>query len=469
MNLTIWVNFSKRRNSTKRPAGGDGVYNVALKEHTSLMKPTFIMNGTNIEATYCKWADRYYYINDIIFISNDYRELVCELDVLATFKTEIGNYTTLISRAASDQNYDVVDSIYPAKTIPITKRVQISNPGVFTTNFSEGTFLICTSGKHGMRVHVMSYHQADVAMAALFPQNTQTINAWVDSTFNTATMGGSASATQFVTFYRWLPLKFSTVAALCSSANEFYVGPWNMCDGVVLSGPIHYVSGTINYGLFSTSVTFPARDDAGSRGKWEYLAPFAQYSIYAPPFGLIPIDAAFLVSAGRSISFDLMVEFLGGNATLRLYYNLGQSGPKMQGLYTHNLACDLRQAGGGINYAGILGGAASAVAAYFKEDYVGMGASIASAASASIPQTTAVGGGGAGPTADMAENWYAYATYFDPIDENQAELGRPLAEVKQISSLSGFVQTADAKISIPGHVEEMVEINTMLNSGIFYE
>ena len=69
----------------------------------------------------------------------------------------------------------------------------------------------------------------------------------------------------------------------------------------------------------------------------------------------------------------------------------------------------------------------------------------------------------------MAENWYAYATYFDPIDENQAELGRPLAEVKTISTLSGFVQCADAKLAIPGHAEEMVEVNTLLNSGIFYE
>lgn len=470
MTVTFYASFSKRRNSTKQPSGSSqGFGSVRLKEGTSMMKPVFLLSQVNWNWNYASWDSRYYYVIDIVSQGNEYFEIHCELDVLATFKTQIGNYSTLISRAASDQDYDVVDSIYPAKTIPITKRVQISNPGVFTTNFADGTFLICTSGKHGMRVHVMSYSQADVAMASLFPQNSLTVNQWVDATFNTATMGGSASATQFITFYRWLPLKFSAVAPLCSSANEFYVGPWNMCDGVVLSGPVHYVSGTINYGLFSTSVTFPARDDAGSRGKWEYLAPFAQYSIYAPPFGLIPIDAAYLISAGRSISFDLMVEFLGGNATLRLYYNIGQSGPKMQGLYTHNLACDLRQAGGSLNYAGMLGGAASAVAAYFKEDYVGMGASIASAAAASIPQTSAVGGGGSGPTADMAENWYAYATYFDPIDENQAELGRPLAEVKAINTLSGFVQTADAKLAIPGHAEEMVEVNTLLNSGIFYE
>lgn len=468
MNIILYSGFYKRRNSTKQPSGGTA-FTVALKENTSMMRPHFLIHTVDWSWNYANWGSRYYYVTDIVSESNNLFRVECELDTLATFRADIGAYSTLISRASADQNYDVVDSIYPSKTVPITKRVQISNPGIFTTNFANGTFLVGASGKYGMRVYVLNYAQATAAMASLFPQNTMTLGAWLDSAINTATMGGSASATQFITYYKWLPLAYSTVAGLTSSANEFYVGPWNMCDGQILSGPVHYVSGTINYGVFSTSVTFPARDDNGSRGKWEYLAPFASYSIYCPPFGLIPIDAAYLISAGRSISFDLTVEFLSGNATLRLYYNIGASGPKMQGVYTHNLACDLRQAGGSINIGGILGGSASAVAAYVKQDYVGMGASIASAASATIPSTSAVGGGGSGPTADMGENWYAYATYFDPIDEDQAELGRPLEEIKQISTLGGFVQTAAAKLAIPGHAEEMVEVNNMLNSGIFYE
>lgn len=468
MNVTFYSGFSKRRNSTKQPSGGTSK-SVVLKENTSEMRPAFVLSSVDWSWNYASWGGRYYYVNDIVSEGNNLFRVECALDSMATFKSEIGAYSTLISRSSADQNYNVVDSLYPSKTVPITKRVAVSNPGIFTTNFSQGTFLVCTSGKWGMRVYVLSYTQASAAMAALFPQNAMTLNAWLDATFNTATMGGSASATQFITFYKWLPLQYSTIAGLTNSANEFYVGPWNMCDGSILSGPIHYVSGGINYGVFSTSVTFPARDDNGSRGKWEYLAPFAQYSIYAPPFGLIPIDAAFMVSSGRSITFDLMVEFLSGNATLRVYYTTGQSGPKMLGVYTHNLASDMRQAGGSVNIGGIIGGAASAVASYMKSDYVGVGASIASAASSSIPTTSAVGGGGAGPTADMGETWYAYATYFDPIDENKAELGRPLAEIRTISSLGGYVQCADPSLAIPGHVEEMNEVNAMLGSGFFYE
>ena len=468
MQLLTYVNFSKRRNSTKQPSGGNA-YNVLLKEDCSLMKPRFLMTGPNIDTNYVKWAGRYYYVSDIIYHSNDIQELVCELDSLATFKTEIGNYSTLISRAASDQDYNVVDSIYPAKTVPITKRVAVSNPGLFTTDFKSGTFLIGTSGRRGQTVYVCSWAQATAAMTAMFPALSMTFNAWVDSAFNTAVMGGSSSATQYITFFKWVPIPFAVSASLTQSANEFYVGSWNLCDGAILTGPIHYVSDNINYSILSQLVTFPARDDNGARGKWEYLAPFASYSLYAPPFGLINIDPAYLISAGRQISFDLMVEFLGGNATLRTYYSIDQSGPKMEGIYTHNLAIDLRQAGSSVNIGGVIGGAAAAVAAYAEGEYVKMAGGIASAAAAAIPRAGAIGGGGAGPTADMGQTWYAYATYFDPIDENRAELGRPLAEVRAINSLSGFVKCADAHIDIPGHPEEMNEINAFLNAGIFYE
>lgn len=468
MTVTFVGTFSKRKNSTKRPTGGTAK-TVLLKEHTSMMKPAFLLSTVSYNWNYCVWDDRYYYITDIVAESNDLFRVECELDVLATYKNYIGNYTTLVARAASDQNYDVVDSLYPAKTVPITKRVAITNPGIFTTNFSEGTILLGVSGKHGLNVYALNMAQGTAVTESMYPQLSVTFNQWLDSTFNTAVMGGSSSATQYINFYKWIPIKFSTVAALTPTSNELFVGSWNLVDGVVLSGPVHYIGGSINYGIYSQSVTFPARDDNGSRGKWEYIAPFANYSVYCPPFGLIPIDAAYLVSAGRSITFDLMVEFLSGNATLRIYYGIGQSGPKMQGLYTHNLAVDLRQAGSSINIGGVLGGAVNAIASYATENYAGMAASIASAAGSAIPTTSAMGSSGSGPSADMAENWYAYATYFDPIDENQAELGRPLCEVVQLNTLSGYIRCADSNLAIPGHGEEMDQVNAFLDAGFFYE
>ena len=46
MNVTFW-NFSKRQNSTKVPTSGGTVYDVKLKDDTSLLNPVFILIGTS--------------------------------------------------------------------------------------------------------------------------------------------------------------------------------------------------------------------------------------------------------------------------------------------------------------------------------------------------------------------------------------------------------------------------------------
>ena len=468
MTVTFYSGFSKRRNSTLRPSGGTSK-TVVLKENTSLMKPAFVVSTVTWSWNYCTAWQNYYYITDIVAEANGLFRVECELDVMATWKVSIGNYSTLIARAAADQDYNLVDTMYPAKGVPTTKMLSIANPGVFTTDFKSGTFLICTAGKYGQRVYVCSYTKAAAAMSAIFPSLQMTYSAWVDSAINTAVMGGTSNAAQHIIYYKWIPVLYSVSESLATSGTDFYVGSWNLVDGNILNAPVYYIQNQINYSILTRSFTFPARDDAGARGKWLYMTPFASYSVYMPPFGLINIDPAYVYGAGRSIVYDIMVEYLSGNATLRLYYALGTGGTKMIGVYHCNLACDLKQTGGSVNLGGMASGVASAVASYAAGNYAGMAGGIANAAASAMPTGSSVGSGVSGPTADMASSWVAYATYFDPIDENQTELGRPLGKVKQISTLSGYVQTAKAQLALMGHEEEMTKINAILDSGFFYE
>ena len=468
MNVTLISGASKRRNSTRQPAPGAS-FSCVLKEGTSVMRPHFLLTTVNWNWNYAIWDGRYYYVTDIVSETATIFRVECKLDVLATFKTQIGNYETLISRAASDQNYDVIDSVYPAKAAPNTKRVAISNPGILTNVLNQGTFLMVIAGRWGNKVYVLSMAQASSLMSALFPATSLTFNAWIESTFQTAIMGGTSNAAQFILSYKWIPIPLSISQGLATATNELYLGPWNIVDGVILSGPVYYISGALTYSLALQSFTFPARDDNGARGKWLYQAPFANYSLYAPPFGMIQIDPSYVFGSGRTITYDVLVEYLTGNATLRLYYSVGSAGPKMIGVYNCNLSCDLKSAGQSINIGGMAAGAAAAAVGYASGDYGDMVKGIASAAGAAIPQSGAVGGGISGVAPDVTQPWYGYATYFDPIDENRAEVGRPLAEVRTIGSLSGFVRCADPHISIPGHEEEMTAINAALAEGIFYE
>lgn len=464
MTVTFYSGFSKRRNSTKRPTGGTAK-TVALKDNTSFQRPSFLVSTVTWAWNYCAAWQNYYYITDIVAEGNGLYRVECELDVMATFKVSIGNYTTMIARAASDQNFDVIDNMYPSKTRPVTKRVSITNPGLYSTSRQSGCYVVGVVGGNGQEFFVLTPTEFFNFLSVLMPPITgQTISQWVDAQITQAPAGGLSSILQNIVLLKWLPLDYSMISGRLDRLTSCMIGNF-IVSGVSL-GRLY---GDTTAQILSTSITFPDRDDAGARGRWLYTAPFANYSIYIPPFGLIAIDPSYITSAGRQIVADIMAEYISGTVTLRLYYSTSYSGPKMIGVYNANISQDLKAGGSGANAVGAIGGAIGAIGAIATENYGALAASIASAGTNMIPQSAVVGGGVSGPTPDLSANWYAYATYFDPIEENQTEFGRPLGEVKQISTLSGYIQCANASCPIMGHEEEMIKVNGMLNSGFFYE
>ena len=59
--------------------------------------------------------------------------------------------------------------------------------------------------------------------------------------------------------------------------------------------------------------------------------------------------------------------------------------------------------------------------------------------------------------------------YYLLVDENLAEVGRPLCQPKQINTLSGYIQCENADCTISGTHDEAAKVNEYLNSGFFYE
>lgn len=465
MNIVLYTDFSKRRNSTKRPSGGISK-SVVLKDGTSYMRPQFLCSSPQwpFGVNYASWGDSYYYVDDIVAEGNNLYRFVCSLDVLATFKTDIGNYSTMISRAAADQNYDIIDTIYPAKLRPITKQATIANPGLFTTNRANGCFMLGTVGSGGIKFFLLTPIELTTLFLTLFPKfSADTISNWIEKQITQAPVGGLNTIIQNIVLLKWLPISYSAVSDLITRVSEVTIGNFSTS---ISAGAIE---GNTTKQVALSSIQFPDRDDAGARGRWLYSDPFASYSLYAPPFGMINIDASYMTSAGRNLTAQLLADVVSGNITLRLYYGLSYSGPKMVGVYNANISQDLKAGGSSASMGGVLGGVAGAISSAISQNVGGVLSSIGTAVNAGVPKASVVGGGVSGPSPDLSAPWAAYATYYDPIEENRAELGRPLAEVRQIGTLSGFVQTADASLSIPGHVAEMEEVNGLLNTGIFYE
>ena len=61
------------------------------------------------------------------------------------------------------------------------------------------------------------------------------------------------------------------------------------------------------------------------------------------------------------------------------------------------------------------------------------------------------------------------ATFIKIVDENNADRGRPLCQVRRIDTLHGYQIHADPEMSLPCTQSEMVAISGYLTGGFLYE
>ena len=458
MTVTFYSGFSKRRNSTKQPSGGTAK-TVLLKENTSEMHPAFVLSSVDWAWNYASWGGRYYYVNDIVSEGNNLFRVECELDSMATFKAQIGAYSTLISRSSATYNARVMDTIYPAKAQNTTTDTPYGASTIFTDNISNGCYVMATVGNTGNHFYVMTQSRFNSVCYWLFPALGMSYDQWALMTVGQALAGGQDNILKNIVSLKWLPIDYALVSGYLTATADTHIGNWTMPHANA------ELVGDTNVPLASIDMSFADRADGGARGDWLYQAPFANYAVYIPPWGRIEVDGTYMKRAGLTVTANIAVNLVSGNATLRLYYKHGP----MLGVYNTNLACEMASGGQTYNFGGIASAIAGAVSAYAENNTAGVVGGIASAVVSSIPSGTQIGGGISGVAPDISVPKRTYVTYFDPIDENNAELGRPLGEVRTISSIAGYVKCASASLAIAGHASEMVEINGMLNSGFFYE
>ena len=105
----------KRINSTSRVfyAGGTTINNVKLKEPCSMQTPIFMLNSLTKTMMYnfLQWEDRYYWIDDIVYLTNDIQEVHCHLDPLATFRDAIEDTEALVIYGSSIYWHKKLDDV----------------------------------------------------------------------------------------------------------------------------------------------------------------------------------------------------------------------------------------------------------------------------------------------------------------------------------------------------------------------
>jgi len=111
-----FYSFAKKVNSTARPTGTPVSYNFVLKGPNSILSPVIqlalpITQAPNWNYCYIPIYDRYYFVSDWDWSENRLWYASCQVDVLATYKTVIGNKQYYVLRSATEYNPDLIDTL----------------------------------------------------------------------------------------------------------------------------------------------------------------------------------------------------------------------------------------------------------------------------------------------------------------------------------------------------------------------
>lgn len=470
MQIELWKNFAKENNSTKRPSTvADYTRNVVLKDNCSILAPVFILNGVNYEVNYVKWNNRYYFISDIIAVSKDVAEYHCNIDVLATYKTQIGSSTQYVIRSAADFDTHVIDNAYPGKSgLDFT----ISSIPDALEDFSNSTFVMslvnADSGASlgGISYYILTPSEMGNVMEYMYS------NDWFElfdhdepedyfgepiESFKRLIQKAFIDPIKYVIRIMWFPFNINIETSETVSFGGYET---------TLTAPVITPAQRKYY--FSYALHLPQHPQI-ERGKYLNGNPFTRRILNFFTFGSIPIDCNEFVDTD-TLFIDLVVDLFTGIGQLQVRGLLPDGPIGVLNTATSDVAVnipitqfksDVQSATSNLFNAatGIAGGTAGGV--------LGSTLAIGSAFESMLPQIRTVGNVGttvAYSTVPTILNEFTLIA-----DEDNTHKGRPLMKKKLISSLPGYNVCSDVDIDIACTQSEYDQIKSYLESGFYYE
>ena len=472
--MSISVGFtteSKRENSTKQRTMS-ATQSCLLKNGCSMLYPTLLLElDTDSFPSYTgfKIEDRYYNITDIKSVRQNLFEISGEVDVLATYKTDIGNATEYVTRAASASNPLVMDSNYPAIGGTSLDSVNLNNLDVD----SDGTYIVGIAGR--------SEDSGSPAAVTYYAFNSYTFSELIMALFDDNYLDGTLSDVtvelqkellnpfQYIVSCYWYPVPYSFFSSAFLST--VYFGWWkaqySMEGGLNTVVAIRVDESQRIYN-FLTAVNPPRHPQAATRGTYLNDAPYTRFTLNCHAFGSIPINPSPFVTGGTA-TIKVDVDLYTGTAQLYVFYSAPGSGSDLKCMFTatsqFGVPIQINQ-----NTANIIGGGVSAltgIGQLLSGRFVGAASSIANAVESAFPQLQSHGTNGSKVAFEVTPNFVA--EFRNIVDEDNATMGRPLCEPRQIGNLSGYIKCENVDIALASSEPERAEVVRYMENGFFYE
>lgn len=462
MEFTVYK-FTKRNNSTKRPTNEpqiklDGWH----KKTTSIYSPTFTVTQRLVGYSYLTWENMYYYITDIVFIRKDYYELVCELDVLATYKENILNTTAFVLYSTSNVNLQIPDTRYSMVNAPTIKSSNSVLLDDGSNIMSEGMFLlnyVTSQPTYGASGSVYLTYQQCIDVTNILASSG--FSEWLNNA-QKQFMGAYDSLLGCLYFpFKW---------------NEFL----SATKKIVLGGYDTNIMGIEPVNTrYNIEVTIPwAFND------FRNMPPYTSLIVFLPAYGFVELNPADYIGKTK-IPVNLLIDGITGSGTYIVGENFRATtsfatpinigtiksntiGATMSALSTVGAVAGgiaASVASGGLAAPAAIGGAASiatmAANTYIAAQQRSLGSIGSNGGTASIFQ---------GPNLEWTKVYciiIAHDTAQTVGSFNHIN-GGICNQVLSLNSLSGYCQTINASVNTPNLIASN-KINSMLDGGIYIE
>lgn len=498
MTIILFPAFSKKRNSTLRPVDGGYQVNCVLKAPTTKHRPTFELRRNCIptgadDVEYVKWGERYYFVNDIRYTTNDIIEIDCLLDCLATYKSDILASTQFIERSTHMYNPDIPDNLNCPTLEVIKTTTSLALPG-FQFSVVEGTYILTVGGLCYTLPGVFG-NGASSTYALTESQMWEFTSKFYSGDFLEELAMEFLNPQSAIISCKYIPITYDSIDG---AETEIFCGSHGMgVTGKHISNRMKYAEATIDLSTFFSN-QINRMGDMFRQATYLWNEPYTTITMYLPFVGCVkfPIDIAY--KAEPKISLLGVLDLFTGDITYSLNgeHKAMFTGQDAIATYSGCCASDCPVSGAVTNNKGIL-----LAALQFIGMSAGNAATLALAPEIAAPMMMAsvtgnfigntVSRGATGVVGALEVSTQINGTISSSISQfiatsvkitsitrvpamsginNAIELyGRPLNEALGLSTFTGYVKCNGAVLDIEADYETRKELEYFLDTGFYIE
>ena len=456
---------------------------------------------------------RYYWISDIKYTLGTW-EIDLDIDVLASWKTYIGSSREYILRSSYTKDENVIDSMYPTKS-RLTTQVQTAGFSIYGGNglSLSPCYLLSVVGPNHV-ADAVDHRPSMLASTTYYVLSGSDLEllcyAMMDNIEDYQIDVGEISYAlqkQLINPYQylvdlkllpWTPDQVRaegtgnppvTVTDIPLGFNELSMSSgWAMARQPLVGLTRADSAGLVKH--FSNTLTIYKNPKMATMGNWVNHSPFSEYIIYVEPFGRIQIPDSVIMQSGPAspgnvntfdVVFDATCDAVTGTVRLELstYYSPGPGETAIKNPFfvgTSKVGCSIPLWRTQQNIIGAAESIGSAAGSVMSAAINPIGAAVSSAGhlmDAFDKMTPDLAGGGS--FGSMMDCFADLATprvvkrFAEFVEFNNDDNGSPLCQIKQLSTIPGFILCEDAHFAAPASEKEIGDVVNFMNSGFFYE